>query len=159
SELRLWRENRPYGVADYRLAEYLFSPGHPYAGDGLGTHNDLVAATLDDLRRFHKTYYSPHNATLFIVRDFIRYDAKRLAERYFGALPRGAWNTSERRANPKAVKIRAPLEKELRKTLRDNVQSSRLTFAWRMPAAYSSTHGATDLLASMLGEGRSSLGQ
>ena len=42
-----------------RAASY---PEHPYRRGGIGNIEELDAATLDDVRAFHRTYYRPDNA-------------------------------------------------------------------------------------------------
>ena len=63
---------------------------HPYRRPGIGSIEDLDAATIDDVRRFHATYYRPDNAVLTISGDFDPAEARALVERYFGPIPRGA---------------------------------------------------------------------
>src|ERR1041385_3337349 len=43
---------------------------HPYKRPGIGSIEDLQAATIDDVIKFHNTYYRPDNATLIVVGDF-----------------------------------------------------------------------------------------
>ena len=50
---------------------------------------DLSAASLDDVKEFFRTYYTPNNLSLVIAGDFDPAMAKRLVEKYFGSLPPG----------------------------------------------------------------------
>ena len=62
-------ENQPYG----RLAEIVYDQAfkvHPYKHQVIGSMADLEAATIDDVREFHETYYVPENAVLVIAGDF-----------------------------------------------------------------------------------------
>ena len=63
---------------------------HPYYGNVIGSHADIQAAKLDDVKHFFKRYYAPNNASLAIVGDFDTAQAKALVEKYFGTLKRGA---------------------------------------------------------------------
>src|ERR1700739_4578560 len=56
----------------------------------MGSHGDIQAAKLEDVRNFFKLYYAPNNASLAIVGDFDPANAKKLVEKYFGPLKRGA---------------------------------------------------------------------
>ncbi len=59
---------------------------HPYKRPGIGSIEELDAATVDDVRAFHRTYYRPDNAALVVVGNF---DPARLdawVDRYFGPL-------------------------------------------------------------------------
>jgi len=89
NERRQSCENRPYGMADQRLHEMLFGPGHPYAWPTIGYMPDLEAISLADARGFYQTYYTPGNAVLTLAGDLSADDAFALAERYFGDLPPG----------------------------------------------------------------------
>src|SRR5262249_12233999 len=70
NERRQTVENTPYGKADVRLTELLFPKPHPYFGAVIGSHEDLQAATLEDVKSFFRTFYVPANASLVIVGDF-----------------------------------------------------------------------------------------
>ena len=59
---------------------------HPYKRPGIGNIEELDAATVDDVRAFHQTYYRPDNAALIVVGNF---DAAKLdawVDKYFGPL-------------------------------------------------------------------------
>ena len=43
---------------------------HPYKRPGIGSIADLDAASLDDVRAFHATYYRPDDAMLIVVGDY-----------------------------------------------------------------------------------------
>ncbi len=51
---------------------------------------DLSAASLDDVKEFFRTYYTPNNLSLVIAGDFDPAEAKRLVEKYFGPIPAGS---------------------------------------------------------------------
>ena len=71
------------------LIQTLFPQGHPYYGNVIGSHEDIQAAKLDDVKRFFRQYYAPNNASLAIVGDFEPAQTKALVEKYFGTLKRG----------------------------------------------------------------------
>ncbi len=59
---------------------------HPYGRPGIGSIEDLDAATIDDVRAFHAAYYRPDNAVLVVSGNF---DAKQLdawVDQYFAPL-------------------------------------------------------------------------
>ena len=43
---------------------------HPYKRPGIGSIAELDAATIEDVRAFHRTYYRPDNAALIVVGNF-----------------------------------------------------------------------------------------
>src|SRR5262249_54026936 len=81
-------DNPPFG----RLSEVVLAntfTTHPYRIYPVGSMADLDAATLDDVRDFHRTYYVPDNATLVVTRDLDPVCGVAWVERFFGATPRG----------------------------------------------------------------------
>lgn len=63
---------------------------HPYRRPVIGSIEDLDAATLDDVRRFHATYYRPDNAVLIVAGDFDPAQLDAWVDRYFAAIARPA---------------------------------------------------------------------
>src|SRR5437588_12447708 len=53
----------PYGKFSYVMQQKSFTV-HPYKRPTIGSKEDLDAATLEDVQKFHATYYRPDNATL-----------------------------------------------------------------------------------------------
>ncbi len=89
NERRQSRENRPYGIVDEAMFQALFPQGHPYHGNVIGSHADIQAAKLEDVREFFRQYYAPNNATIAIAGDIDKAATKKLIEKYFGSLKRG----------------------------------------------------------------------
>src|ERR671926_148421 len=52
NERRQSVENRPYGISEEALVQLLYPKGHPYYGSVIGSHEDIQAARLDDVKRF-----------------------------------------------------------------------------------------------------------
>jgi zinc protease len=61
---------------------------HPYKRPGIGSIEDLEAATLQDVIDFHRTYYRPDNATLVVAGDFDPKQLQAWVDRYFGPVAR-----------------------------------------------------------------------
>jgi zinc protease len=81
--------NAPYGTVAEKALSQIFTK-HPYRWTPIGQIPHLRAATIDELARFWETYYVPNNAVLVISGAVRHDDAHRLAEKYFGWIPRGA---------------------------------------------------------------------
>lgn len=142
-------ENVPYGVAEEKFIQLLYPAPHPYNGVVIGSHQDLEAATLEDVKAFFRTWYVPNNATLVIVGDFKPADAKARVEKFFGSLPRGA-------EPPKLdVKVQ-PIAKEQRLALTDDVELSKVYFGWLSPNAYTAGDAELQLAARVLSDGKAS---
>jgi zinc protease len=79
----------PYGMLDYLIEQQSFTT-HPYKRPTIGSIEDLEAASLENVRAFHETFYRPDNATLVVVGDF---DPKQLdawVAKYLAPIPRPA---------------------------------------------------------------------
>ena len=85
-------DNNPFGLTFYATLEALFPPGHPYRHSTIGSMADLDAASLQDLRDWHRENYGPNNAVLVLVGDIDTATARTLVQKYFGHIPRGPRN-------------------------------------------------------------------
>ena len=75
----------PYGRFEYLLQEKSFTD-HPYKRPGIGSIEDLDAASLKDVQEFHTTYYRPDNATLVVVGDFDQKQLDAWVDKYFAPI-------------------------------------------------------------------------
>src|ERR1700680_1820957 len=123
NERRQSIENSPYGIVEEAVFHNLFPKAHPYYADVMGSHADIQAAKVEDVRNFFKLYYAPNNASLAIVGDFDPAKAKRLVEKYFGPLKRGA-------PVPKIAGVTPPITAERRAIIHDQVELPRVYEAW-----------------------------
>ena len=147
-ERRMRYENQPYG----RLPEIIFDKAfttHPYKHQTIGTMADLEAASIEDVRAFHDTYYVPNNATIALVGDFDTQQARALVEQYLGLVPKG-------KPVPRDIAAEPPHKAEERYTV---------TEPWPLPAVVVSYHITFDgnpdsyplhILAKILSDGDSS---
>ncbi len=87
-ERRLRVDNPPFGRLFGVVLDKTYTT-HPYRILPIGSMADLDAATLQDVRDFHATYYVPNNATLVIAGDFDPAQATKWIETYFGPIPQG----------------------------------------------------------------------
>jgi len=149
NERRQSLENQPFGIVEEALFHRLFPPSHPYYAEVIGSHADIQAAKLNDVKKFFKQYYAPSNASLAIVGDFDKPTVKRWVEKYFGPLQRG----------PQVPKIRAttpPIAAERRVVVTDQVELPRVYMGWITPPAYKPGDAEASLAAQILGGGKSS---
>src|SRR6266850_7082219 len=75
----------PYGKFFYAMRQKSYS-AHPYKRPGIGSIEDLDAATLENVKKFHATYYRPDNATLLVVGDFDPKQFDAWVDKYFGPI-------------------------------------------------------------------------
>lgn len=149
NERRQSFENTPYGLVEEGLYHTMFPKDHPYHASVIGSHADIEAARISDVREFFKQYYSPNNASLAIVGDFKTDEAKKLVEKYFGSLPRGP-------EVPAVTATTPPITAERRVTITDQVELPRIYMGWLTPPIYENGDAACDLVAHILGRGKSS---
>jgi zinc protease len=129
-------EGRPYAAAGEAVAHLLYPKEHPYYGDVIGSHADIEAARIADIRDFHQQFYTPNNASIAIAGDFDPVKLKELLTKYFGPVPSG----------PKVdavTVVTPPITSQRRETVTDTVKLPQLTVAWLTPPAY--TPGAYDI--------------
>jgi zinc protease len=88
-ERRMRVENQPYGRLNEIIYHHAFDV-HPYKHPTIGSMEDLEAASIEDVREFHQTYYVPENATLTIVGDFDLAATRQLVTQYFGRIAKAA---------------------------------------------------------------------
>jgi zinc protease len=149
NERRQGLENTPYGRWYTLILENLHPAGHPYSWPVIGSHEDLIAASLEDVRDFFKRFYTPNNLTLTIAGDFDPAEAKRLVEKYFGGIPAGPALDRPERYIP-------TLDGEKIVEVMDRVPQERTYFAWPTPAYFEKGDADLDLASLILTDGLSS---
>jgi zinc protease len=154
NERRQTTENRPYGKVELRLPELLYPVSHPYHHPVIGSHADLEAASVEDVRSFFEEHYTPDNAALVVAGDVRVAEVKALAEKYLGFIP------SRHRTPPRRVEkdsVATPtLDKVVRETLEDRVEMTKIIMAFHSPARFDAGDAELDLLASILSSGKTS---
>jgi predicted Zn-dependent peptidase len=153
NERRQSVENRPYGKVELRLPELMYPESHPYHHPVIGSHQDLEAAGVEDVRSFFDQHYVPAQASLAIAGDVKASDAAALAEKYLGVVhrePTGAVSaTIEPLPLPKLGKV-------VRETIGDKVELTKIIFAYHSPAHFQPGDAELDILASVLSSGKTS---
>jgi zinc protease len=149
NERRQRYENTPYGEVWRLVSENLYPVGHPYQHTTIGSHEDLTAASMDDVKAFFEQYYSPSNAILTLAGDFDTATVRPLIERYFGGAPKGARVPAPQAAPPK-------LERAVHIVEKDQVNLARVHLTWHTPAVFADGDAALDVWASVLTDGKSS---
>lgn len=149
NERRQSYDNRPYGLASQLLTEELYPPTHPYSWPVIGYMDHLSAASYDDVVNFFRQYYAPNNASLAIVGDIDVAETRRLVEKWFADVPRGAAVT--------ALPVRPPVITETRRImLEDRVQLPRLYMAWITTGRYQDGDAELTALGHLLSGGKNS---
>jgi predicted Zn-dependent peptidase len=87
NEVRVNVLNRPYGAFPWLDLPQAANVNWHNAHNFYGELDEIDAATLEDVRAFHDTYYVPANAVLVVAGDFDDGSARAAIERQFGPLP------------------------------------------------------------------------
>jgi zinc protease len=155
NERRQRVDNQPYGRALERLSELLYPGDHPYHWPVMGYMDDIAAATLEDVRRFFRTHYTPDNAVLTLAGRLDPDDALERVDRWFGPIgPAAAGERPERAPlDPPDPRFRG----ERRDRLADDVRLPRVYMAYQAPPYGEPEWYAADLLSEILTTGKSSL--
>ncbi len=148
NERRQGLENTPYGRWYKLVLENLYPAGHPYSWPTIGSHEDLTAASLEDVTEFFKTYYTPNNLSLVIAGDFDPVEAKRLVEKYFGPIPPGPPLDRPRLDIP-------TLNGEKIVEASDRVSQDRVYMVWPTPQGFAPGDADLDLASLILADGLS----
>ncbi len=140
-------DNNPIGRLIEEFSSVAFS-AHPYKNPPVGWPSDIDAVTIRETLDFYETYYVPQNMTISIAGDVDPAEMRRLAEKYFSAMPKAE--------DPPALSVIEPEQRgERRFTIEDQSQPIVLI-------GYKSVDGnhpdspAMQLLSSILFDGRTS---
>jgi zinc protease len=137
-------EGRPYYLAEEKLYQLLFPRDHPYYAVVIGSHADIEAARIADVRDFHQQFYTPNNASIAIAGDFDPKQLKALLAKYFGPIPQGP-------AVAPVNVITPAITAQRRAIVTDTVQLPQLRIAWLSPAAFAPGADDIDIDAHILG--------
>jgi len=140
----------PYGLLFNAIAPNAYER-HPYKRPVIGSMADLDAATLDDVRAFHATYYRPDNAILIVTGDFDPAELDRWVDRYFGPLKAPATQVPR-------VAVQEPVRKVAHEVALagPNVPLPAVLQIWQGPAATSPDSAVLDVIQALLAGGESS---
>ena len=148
NEKREGVDNQPYGFNEYLILKNLYPKNHPYSWDVIGEMEDLGNATVEDVKAFHKKFYSPNNATLVVSGDINKDEIKALVEKYFGEIPKG-----------EQIDARSPMPAALSSTVKlyheDNfAKAPRLTMVFPTVEQFTEDSYALDYLGDLLSNGK-----
>ncbi len=141
-------EDQPFG----RLTKAFFKTAyrqHPYRRPVIGFEKVIRQLSRTDLLNYIKRWYKPANMSLVIVGDADNTQAERSSRHYFGSIPPGPVPERRRAAEPPQRALRSGI-------LSGNVSKSYLILGWHIPGVRHEDVYALDILALILGQGKSS---
>ena len=144
------RYDAPYGKLLKALNDNLFKV-HPYKDQVIGEMEHLDAATLEEFRQYHKTYYGPNNAVLIVAGDIDIEETKELVKKYFDEVPTG--NVVVRNF-PKEEPI---VENVKAVAYDENIQIPMILATFRTPGFANRDSYVLDMISTYLSDGKSSI--
>jgi zinc protease len=146
-ELKMY-EDRPESYCFEKLMETAYH-SHRYRRPIIGFEDVLRAITPEYLVNYYKRYYVPNNMAVVVVGDI---QADRTLDQIhaaLGHLPRGEIRQS--------VSPPEPLQDGMRSLdLKGDIMNAHIQMGWHIPDLFSRESVACDVLATVLGDGRSS---
>jgi zinc protease len=149
NERRQSIENAPYQLVEESMWHTMFPKGHPYYAWVIGSHEDVQAAKLEDVKDFFKHYYCPNNASLVIVGDIDKVKTKEMVAKYFGTIARGE-------PVPAIAATTPPITSERRISMTDKVTLPRVYMSWITSPIFKPGDAEATVAADILGGGRAS---
>ncbi|HVO97017.1 MAG TPA: pitrilysin family protein [Bryobacteraceae bacterium] len=147
-ERRMRVESNPQGKLVEALLATAFE-AHPYRVMPGGWASDIDNFREPEAEQFYKKYYTPGNITIGIAGDVNPAEARRMAEKYFGRLPKAPLPPMVRTVEPKQ-------EGEKRVAVEVAAQPV-LAIAYKRPSQYSPDDAAIDVLSDVLSDGRTGI--
>ena len=148
-ERRLRVDNDPKGALFEAFFEEIFKK-HPYRFPVIGYEEDISGYTLEKLKSWYETYYSPNNVVLALSGKFSAAEAKRLIEQRFGGL--------ERKQIPEEKLVKEPeRERPRSREIRKDIQGALSgLIGYVTPGEGTKEALALELIGDILGAGESS---
>jgi zinc protease len=142
----------PYGLFQRLVLAEIGFDELPQRRPGIGSMDDLDAASLADARAFHQAYYGPDTATLIVAGNFDIANLRALVDQYFADIPRRAnpvdvtiTTREDRRTSPRTVTASSP-----------NVPLPLVGTLWQLPEANHPDQAAMEVLDAVLSGGQNS---
>lgn len=83
------RQKTALGTLMQQIYHELYAEGHPYRHSTIGEAEDLDTLSVDDVRSFMQSFYTPSNASITISGDFDPMAVRRLVKEHFGGIAGG----------------------------------------------------------------------
>jgi len=142
-------ENSP----EYRLGRAVMRAAFPNRAYGLpvgGTKADVERFTVEQVRNYYRTYYSPDNATLVITGDFDTEPVLASVRNIFAKVPQQPKASPKPVASSSAPAVKTPV------VLREPGSAALLEVVYPLPDAKHPDVPALDVMDAILTQGRSS---
>ncbi|WP_297800972.1 pitrilysin family protein [uncultured Brevundimonas sp.] len=143
--------SNPYGRLFSLFMPATFFKEHPYRRGVIGSIEELESASLEDVLRFHRTYYRPDNAFLIVDGNFNEAQLNGWVDQYFGPLKNPDTAIPVRQVREPAIE--APEEHTF---YAPNVPLETVVIGWHTVPASHPDVAALSVLDGILSTGESS---
>jgi zinc protease len=139
--------NKPYGDAHLILRELHYTT-HPYKWPTIGKEiSHIEMATLEDVKDFFYGFYAPNNATLVVAGNTTEAQARELAEKWFGPIPRRKLRLHELPPEP-------PQTAPRQKTIYREVPYPAVYKMYHIPSKVEDGYYVADIITDILSAGK-----
>jgi len=146
-EIKMYQD-KPEAFCYEKLMSLAFRR-HRYRRPIAGSEDVVASLTCEDLVEFYNAYYRPNNMAVVVVGDVTTEKALKAVKRYFGGMV-----PADILVNPSPPE---PSQRSRRsRSYSGDIRSSHLQMGFHVGGIFHPETHACDLLASILGEGRSS---
>ncbi len=141
--------NQPYGDVWLKLRPLAYT-AHPYKWAPIGKDiSHIENATMEDVRSFFNSFYSPNNAILVVAGNVETNEVEALTKKWFGPIP----------TRPRAVRNLPKEPQQIQARLLDHeaaVPQDAIYKTFHMPGRFDPDYYSFDLTSDVLGRGKSS---
>lgn len=141
--------NQPYGDVWLHLRPLAYKV-HPYKWSTIGISEEHISgAKMQEVKDFFFSWYAPNNAILVVTGNVITEEIKKLAQKWFGDIPK--------RAISKSLIPQEPVQNETRRLVLERpVPMDAMYMAFKMPGRMDIDYKPLDIISDLLGNGKSS---
>lgn len=132
------------------LQSLLYPLNHPYHHDVIGTREDLVAASNEDLKNFYKFHYTPDNMTVIVVGNLDKNVVFEKVNSYFGRIPKAPAPCSNKTINFDAFLPADFVQHSV--TIHTRTTNPITYLAWDIPGEKDKTCPIAEFLAAILSD-------
>lgn len=141
--------NQPYGDLGHHMSALAYKV-HPYRTPVIGKElGHIESVTQEQVREFFRTHYAPNNAVLAVTGNITLDETRRLAEKWFGPIPRRM--VAPRRYAPEPEQTEAR-----RMVVTGNVPQTLVVISYPMPSCTNPDYPVCDIITDLLAAGRTS---
>jgi predicted Zn-dependent peptidase len=156
AEERRWRtDNSPMGYLYFKLFNNAFTY-HPYHWTPIGFMNDIQSWSIDDIKDFHKKFYTPSNAIVVVTGDIDKEQVFKEATKYFKNIKNKTPKLDNKLHTIELHTIEPKQDGAKRIIIHKDTQVQMLAIAYHIPNFAHKDQIALSALSELLSSGKSS---